>query len=213
MADSRQQVFVVDDDEGVVKSLKRLLNASGFAVETFTSPLSFLNAPPPNGPSCVVLDLSMPDMDGISVHKAIVVRDWPCGVVILTGHGDIPSSVETMKLGAVDFLTKPVDEDDLVKAVQEALSRQEQAFELKAHYEDLKNRFEPLTARESEVMELIVNGRLNKQIAGALGISEKTVKAHRAKVMQKTGSRSLASLVRLYFELQNSGGADQNPPA
>jgi FixJ family two-component response regulator len=213
VTDSGQQIFVVDDDEGVLKSLKRLLKASGFAVETFTSPLRFLERPSPEGPSCVVLDLSMPDMDGMSVHRAIVERDWPCGVVILTGHGDIPSSVESMKLGAIDFLTKPVDEDDLVRAVQEALARQEQAVELNAHYEDLKSRFEPLTARENEVMERIVNGRLNKQIAHELGISEKTVKAHRAKVMQKTGARSLAGLVQLYFELRQSAETGREPPA
>ena len=113
-----------------------------------------------------------------------------------------------MKLGAVDFLTKPVDEKDLVTAVTEALERQAQAFELRSHYEDLKSRFEPLTARENEVMKMVVNGRLNKQIAHELGISEKTVKAHRAKVMQKTGARSLAGLVHLYFELEGSGDTD-----
>ncbi len=213
MADSTQQVFVVDDDESVLKSLRRLLKSSGFAVETHTSPLGFLEAVSPDSPSCVVLDLSMPDMDGMSVHKAIVEREWPCGVVILTGHGDIPSSVEAMKLGAVDFLTKPVDEADLIVAVREALARQEQALELDAHHKDLQSRFEPLTARESEVMELIVEGRLNKQIAHDLGISEKTVKAHRARVMQKTGSRSLASLVRNYFELKSSSSADRDPSA
>ena len=211
MTESSQRVFVVDDDEGVLKSLKRLLGASGFAVETFASPLGFLDAPMPDGPSCAVLDLSMPDMDGLAVHKALIDADWPCSVVILTGHGDIPSSVTAMKLGAVDFLTKPVDEAELIRAVNEALTRQEQVFEMHAHLEDLKSRFEPLTDRESEVMEMVVNGRLNKQIAHELGISEKTVKAHRAKVMQKTGARSLASLVRLYFELQESNDEYKTP--
>jgi FixJ family two-component response regulator len=206
-------VFIVDDDAAVLKSLKRLLGASGFAVETFSSSLAFLDRETPDRPACVILDLSMPDLDGLGVHKVIVERDWPCSVVILTGHGDIPSSVQAMKLGAVDFLTKPVDGDVLIKALNEALERQSQAFEIRSHHEDLKSRFEPLTARESEVMEMVVNGSLNKQIAHELGISEKTVKAHRAKVMHKTGARSLASLVQLYFELRQSGDSDLDAPA
>ena len=213
MIDSSRRVFIVDDDEAVLKSLKRLLVSSGFDVETFTSPLTFLDSATPKLPSCVILDLSMPELDGLSVHRAIIDGEWPCGVVILTGHGDIPTSVQAMKLGAVDFLTKPVDEDDLLTAVDKTLAQQEQVFELRAHYEDLKNRFEPLTARESEVMKLVVKGSLNKQIAHELEISEKTVKAHRAKVMQKTGARSLASLVRLYFELEQSNGTDRDQPS
>jgi FixJ family two-component response regulator len=210
--DASPQVFIVDDDEVVLKSLKRLLGASGFNVKTFTSPLQFLDHDVPDRPSCLVLDLSMPDMDGLAVHEAIVERDWPCGVVILTGHGDIPSSVQAMKLGAVDFLTKPVDEEVLTTALNEALERQVQAYEMREHHNELRSRFEPLTARESEVMRMVVNGRLNKQIAHELGISEKTVKAHRAKVMQKTGAKSLAGLVQLYFELQQSGSPGEKPP-
>lgn len=212
MNDAAPKVFIVDDDEAVLMSLKRLLGASGFNVEAFTSPLHFLDHDVPDRPSCLILDLSMPDMDGLAVHKAIVERDWPCGVVILTGHGDIPTSVQAMKLGAIDFLTKPVDEVVLTAAVNEALERQAQAYELREHHEELRHRFEPLTARESEVMEMVVNGKLNKQIAHELGISEKTVKAHRAKVMQKTGAKSLAGLVQLYFELQQSGGTGETPP-
>ena len=213
MNDTAPLVFVVDDDAAVLKSLRRLLGASGFAVETFASPLQFLEHDVPDRPSCQILDLSMPDMDGLAVHKAIVECEWPCGVIILTGHGDIPSSVQAMKLGAVDFLTKPVDDVVLTTAINKALDRQEQAFELREHYEALKSRFEPLTARENQVMEMVVNGMLNKQIAHELGISEKTVKAHRAKVMQKTGAKSLAGLVQLYFELEHSGNASENPPA
>ena len=208
MTDPAPLVFVVDDDSAVLKSLRRLLVASGFAVEGFASPLQFLDREPPDRPACVVLDLSMPEMDGLAVYEAILRRGWLCGVVILTGHGDIPSSVRAMKLGAVDFLTKPVDDEVLLTAIHDALARQEQVFELRAQHEGLKSRFEPLTARESEVMEMVVNGRLNKQIAYELDISEKTVKVHRAKVMQKTGAKSLASLVQLYFELQQSGDAD-----
>ena len=196
MTDPAPLVFVVDDDSAVLKSLRRLLVASGFAVEGFASPLQFLDREPPDRPACVVLDLSMPEMDGLAVYEAILRRGWLLGVV------------RAMKLGAVDFLTKPVDDEVLLTAIHDALARQEQVFELRAQHEGLKSRFEPLTARESEVMEMVVNGRLNKQIAYELDISEKTVKVHRAKVMQKTGAKSLASLVQLYFELQQSGDAD-----
>ncbi len=209
MTDSAPLVFVVDDDEAVLKGLRRVLASAGLYAETYSSPRDFLDRDIPDRPCCAILDLSMPDMDGLAVHETIVQLEWPCGVVILTGHGDVPSSVRAMKLGAIDFLTKPVDADELVKAVQEALDRQEQVFELRSQYEELKSRFEPLTARESQVMEMVVDGYLNKQIAHELGISEKTVKAHRAKVMQKTGARSLASLVQLYLELRQSD--DQRP--
>lgn len=207
MTDPAPLVFIVDDDPAVLKSLSRLLGASGFVIETFASPLQFIGREPPDRPACAILDLSMPDMDGLAVQRAIVEGGWPCGVVFLTGRGDIPSSVQAMKLGAVDFLAKPVDADILIQALNEALVRQEQAFELRSQHEDLKGRFEPLTAREREVMEMVVNGSLNKQIAHELGISEKTVKAHRAKVMQKTGANSLASLVHLYFELHETADA------
>ena len=197
-------MFVVDDDTGVLKSLGRLLRSFGFDVETFSSPLDFLDRGAPDRPACAVLDLSMPDMSGLETQEALTREEWACGVVILTGQGDIPASVRAMKLGAVDFLTKPVDEDDLIKAIGEALVRQEQVFELRAQYEDLRERFAPLTARESEVMELVVAGYLNKQIAFELDISEKTVKAHRAKVMQKTGAKSLAKLVQRHNALRQA---------
>ena len=204
MANSSQLLFFVDDDPEVLKSLGRLLRSNGYEVETYSSPLTFLDRNAPERPSCAVLDLSMPDMSGLEVQEALAQKEWSCGVIILTGQGDIPASVRAMKMGAVDFLTKPVDEVDLFKAIGEALDRQEQVFELRAHYEDLRDRFAPLTAREGEVMELVVAGLLNKQIAFELDISEKTVKAHRAKVMQKTGARSLAKLVQLHNELKQA---------
>ena len=206
MTDAAPLVILVDDEQAILKGLGRLLGAEGFDVEKYSSPLEFLERSSPDRPCCAVLDLSMPEMDGLTVHETIVQREWPCGVIFLTGTGDIPSTVRAMKLGATDFLTKPVDADDLLRAVREALERQEQVFELNEHYDDLKSRFEPLTPREKQVMEFVVNGHLNKQIAGALEISEKTVKAHRAKVMQKTGVRSLASLVQMYFEMQQANG-------
>lgn len=209
MSEFPELVFVVDNDEEVLRSLDRLLRSSGFDCETYSSPLEFLERDDADCPACAILDLSMPQMSGLDVQQEIAHRDLPCGVVILTGHGDVPASVRAMKLGAIDFLTKPVDEEDLVRAVREALDRQQQVFELRAHYDDLRDRFAPLTERENEVMEMVVAGYLNKQIAYDLGISEKTVKAHRAKVMQKTGTRSLAKLVQLYTELQQTSEPDR----
>ena len=204
MSDSNDLVFVVDDDPKVLKSLGRLLRSCGFEVETFSSPLTFLERGAPDRPACAVLDLSMPDMSGLETQEALAREEWACGVVILTGQGDIPATVRAMKLGAVDFLTKPVDEEDLIKAIGEALDRQKQVYELRAQYEDLRDRFAPLTPREREVMEFVVAGYLNKQIAYKLDISEKTVKAHRAKVMQKTGAKSLAKLVQLHNALREA---------
>ena len=204
MTNSSHLLFFVDDDPEVLKSLGRLMRSTGFNVETYSSPTEFLQREAPRRPSCAVLDLSMPDMSGLEVQEALADKEWLCGVIILTGQGDIPASVRAMKMGAVDFLTKPVDEDDLLNAIREALERQEQVFELRAHHEDLRDRFAPLTGREREVMELVVAGLLNKQIAFELDISEKTVKAHRAKVMQKTGAKSLAKLVQLHNDLKQA---------
>lgn len=209
MAEFSELVFVVDNDEEVLRSLDRLLRSSGFDCETYSSPLEFLGRDEPECPACAILDLSMPQKNGLEVQQEIAHRELPCGVVILTGHGDVPASVRAMKLGAIDFLTKPVDEEDLVRAVREALDRQRQVFELRAHYDGLRDRFAPLTERENQVMEMVVAGHLNKQIAYHLGISEKTVKAHRAKVMQKTGTKSLAKLVQLHTELQQTSEPDQ----
>jgi FixJ family two-component response regulator len=208
MSETANIVFIVDNDAAVLKSLGRLIRSAGFEVETYASPVKFLDRDEPDCPACLLLDLSMPEMSGLDVQKVVAEREVPCGVVILTGHGDIPASVRAMKLGAVDFLTKPVDDEVLLKAVDEALERQRQVFELRTHYEDLRERFAPLTPREAEIMELVVAGNLNKQIAYDLGISEKTVKAHRAKVMQKTGARSLAKLVQLHLALQQGSAGE-----
>jgi FixJ family two-component response regulator len=209
VSDFPELVILVDNDEEVLRSLDRLLRSSGFDCEAYSSPLQFLERDQPDCPACAILDLSMPQMSGLQVQQEIAHRELPYGVVILTGHGDVPASVRAMKLGAIDFLAKPVDEEDLIRAVREALDRQQQVFELRAHYVDLRDRFAPLTDREHEVMELVVAGYLNKQIAHDLGISEKTVKAHRAKVMQKTGTKSLAKLVQLHSELRQTSASDE----
>jgi RNA polymerase sigma factor (sigma-70 family) len=205
-------VFVVDDDVAILRSLRRLLVSLGHVVETFSSPVEFLDRAAPEGPACAIIDLSMPQMNGLEVQEEISRRKWPCSVIVLTGHGDIPDSVRALKSGAVDFLTKPVDDEMLANAIAVALRQQEQMLELRVQNEQLKNRFATLTEREQQVMKLVVAGYINKQIAYELGISEKTVKAHRAKVMQKTGTRSLAALVHLNIELCRSDGGVPDAP-
>ena len=150
MNETASIVFIVDDDAAVLKSLGRLLRSAELNVETYTSPIEFLERDEPDCPACVVLDLSMPEMNGLEVQQVIADREIPCGVVILTGHGDIPASVRAMKLGAVDFLTKPVDDEELLEAIDEALERQRQVLELRTQYDDLRERFAPLTARKGK---------------------------------------------------------------
>lgn len=195
-------VLLVDDDASVRRSLGRLLRGAGHTVESFASAEEFLEAGRPAGPACAILDLAMPGMNGLELQKRIAEKKITYGVVFLTGHGDIPASVNAMKQGAVDFLTKPVDETNLLAAVDAALARQLEVFEKRMSAAELEHRFAGLTKRECEVMELVVTGQLNKQVANVLDISEKTVKAHRAQVMRKTGSRSLAELVHLHIEWQ-----------
>ncbi|MBT8442157.1 MAG: response regulator [Gammaproteobacteria bacterium] len=199
MSEQQAMVCVVDDDASVRKALRRLLTGAGYTVETYASAAEFLASEPSAGPSCAVLDLAMPGMDGLELQERLAERDLLLGIVFLTGHGDIPASVRAMKHGAVDFLTKPVDEDDLLGAIDAALVDQHILAESRDANARVRDRFVDLTARERDVMERVVTGLLNKQIAGALGISEKTVKAHRARVMQKTGARSLAELVQLHI--------------
>jgi FixJ family two-component response regulator len=184
------KVIVVDDDESVRRSLRRLLTNTGYEVEEFASAEEFLARANGVEPACAVLDLAMPGMDGLALQQELVSNKLPLGLVFLSGHGDIPASVAAMKQGAVDFLTKPVDEKVLLRAIETALvgAREQVA---------LSNRFSSLSPREMQVMHRIVNGALNKQIAAELGIAEKTVKVHRARVMEKTGVRSLAELVQL----------------
>lgn len=190
MTTAAGKVIVVDDDESVRRSLRRLLTGAGYEVEDFSSAEDFLNRAYGKEPACALLDLAMPGMDGLALQHELVSSKLPLGMVFLSGHGDIPASVAAMKQGAVDFLTKPVDEDALLPAIEAALLGAREKFAL-------ANRFSSLSPREMQVMHLVVNGVLNKQIAAELGIAEITVKVHRAHLMNKTGVRSLAELVQL----------------
>lgn len=189
-------VFVVDDDPSVRSSLVRLLGSAGYPARAFESGDVFLKTSPGPDPACLVLDLTMPGHDGLEVQQAIHDRGWVLPVVFVTGHGDIPASVRAMKAGATDFLTKPIEASDLLQAVARALTRAQVESHEREELEQLRARYETLTPREREVMVLVVRGLLNKQTAGHLGTAEKTVKVHRARVMQKMRADSLADLVR-----------------
>jgi len=190
-------VFVVDDDVSVRRALERLLRSAGHEVESFAGAQEYLAREPFAGTGCLLLDLAMPKMNGLELQSLLSANETSVPVIFLTGHGDIPASVQAMKSGALDFLTKPVDESALLAAVDVALQRQREILAMHHTAAELQHRFESLSARERQVMQLVVSGLLNKQIAAQLGISEKTVKVHRGRVMEKTRSRSLAGLVRL----------------
>ena len=195
MNQTTTRVFIVDDDNSVRCALARLLRASGYQVECFDSPDAFLErADLTSMPACLVLDLQMPGMTGLEVQRKL---DQLLPIVFLTGHGDISSSVDAMKGGAVDFLPKPVCESLLLAAVDRALARACVESRRRHEREEIEERMRHLTRREREVMELVVTGRLNKQVASDLGAAEKTIKIHRARVMEKMKARSIVDLVRL----------------
>ena len=194
-------IFVVDDDPSVRKSVTRLLESAGYAVETFASAREFLAREPHPGPCCLVLDVRMPGLTGIELQERLVAGGRRMSIVFVTGHVDVPQSVKAMKGGAVDLLTKPVDAKDLIAAVQRSVAKSAQDVSTAARVTDVQRRVALLTAREMDVFALVVTGMLNKQIAGALGIGEKTVKVHRARVMEKMRARSVAELVRLADEV------------
>ncbi len=196
MTDSEEIVFVVEDDVAVRKSLARLLRAAGLAVETSASAAEFLDRGGYQGVGCIVLDVRMPDLDGMALQAELAARQVDLPIVFLTGHGDIPMSVRAMKGGAVDFLTKPVDEEVLLCAVRQALVRHRADRTERHVVQALRERLELLTPREQEVLRWVIAGALNKQIAAELGIAEKTVKVHRGQVMRKLGVRTVAELVR-----------------
>jgi len=189
-------VSVVDDDALVLRSLERVLKSGGFAVRTFPSPEDFL-ARRPAGPGCVVLDMAMPGLSGLELQKALAHSGDPCPVVFLSGQSDIPATVEAMKAGAVDFLTKPVERGKLLESVRAALARDVVDRAARERSDAVAVQVASLTAREREVLELVAEGLLNKQIAARLGTAEKTVKVHRARAMRKMGAGSVAELVRL----------------
>jgi FixJ family two-component response regulator len=190
-------VFVVDDDVAVLRSLARLLRSAGLRVVTFSSPEEFRDGHDATVPGCLVLDVAMPGLNGLELQQALVAAGHERPIVFLTGHGDIPMSVQAMKLGAVDFLTKPVDDSDLLRAIQAAVERDGAERQVLAEVADIEQRLATLTPREREVLEHVIAGRLNKQTAADLGTVEKTIKVHRARVMNKMKVQSVAELVRL----------------
>jgi FixJ family two-component response regulator len=194
-------VFVVDDDVSVRESLELLFHSVGWRTETFASAREFLEHPRVVAPSCVVLDLTLPDLNGLDLQKRIIDRtDMP--IIFITGYGDVPTTVKAMKAGAVEFLTKPFGDEVLLDAIREAIDRSQVALVREAELQTIRQRYLTLSAREREVMTLVVSGLLNKQVATELGISEITVKAHRGQVMRKMNADSLADLVRLAATLK-----------
>ena len=189
-------VFVVDDDVSVRESLELMIRSEGWKPETYSSAQAFLERPRATVPSCLVVDVSLPGLSGLDLQSRLGARsDLP--IIFITGHGDVPMSVRAMKAGAVEFLTKPFDDAALLEAIAGALERSRAALDRETERQALQARYAGLSAREREVMALVVAGLLNKQIAGELGISEITVKAHRGKVMRKMGAGSVAELVRM----------------
>jgi FixJ family two-component response regulator len=194
-------VLVVDDDPSVRKGLSRLLASADYAVEAFASAQEFLAREPYPGPCCLVLDVRMPGLTGMQLQEMLAATGRRMSIVFVTGHADVPTSVKAMKAGAVDLLTKPVDVEDLIAAIQRAVTRDAHERASETRLADLRRRVETLTAREVEVFARVVTGMLNKQIGAALGIGEKTVKVHRARVMEKMRAGSVAELVRLADEV------------
>jgi FixJ family two-component response regulator len=190
-------VHVIDDDPSVLKALSLLLRSMELNVATFASPHTFLEQYQPETHGCLVLDYSMPNLNGMELQQELAARDIGLPVIFLTGHGDIPMSVQAMKQGAVDFLTKPANDKDLIEAIHAAFERDRMNRRIRAELDEIRRRFARLTPREREVLEHVVAGRLNKQIAADLGTVEKTIKVHRAHLMTKLKVRSLADLVRL----------------
>ena len=197
MTQPRRIVYVVDDDQAVCTALRRLIHSVGIEVRTFASAQDFLHATRPGAPACLVLDVRLPDLSGLNVQEKLTDAKIDLPIIFITGHGDIPMTVRAMKAGALEFLTKPVKEQDLLEAIQRGIEQNRHQLAQRAEASELQRRYDSLTPREREVFPLVTSGMLNKQIAAELGASEKTIKIHRGQVMQKMKAESLAHLVRM----------------
>ena len=202
MPDATPVVFVVDDDVSVRESLELLIRCAGWQPETFASSQEFLARPRISVPSCLVLDVSLPGLNGLDLQRRVAVERPDMPIIFITGYGDVPMTVRAMKAGAVEFLTKPFNHDVLLSAIRQAIERSRAALDREAEIRAIRECYASLTRRERQVMDLVVSGRLNKQVGGELGISEITVKAHRGKVMQKMMADSLPELVRMAARLR-----------
>jgi FixJ family two-component response regulator len=202
MPPAKPIVFVVDDDISVRESLELLIASAGWQPEIFASAQEFLHRPRSPVPNCLVLDLSLPGLNGLELQRRIAAERTDMPIIFITGHGDVPSTVQAMKAGATEFLMKPFSEDALLSAIRQALERSRDALSSEAEMQSLRKRYDSLTVRERQVMALVVSGLLNKQVGGELGISEITVKAHRGKVMQKMKADSLPALVKMAARVQ-----------
>jgi FixJ family two-component response regulator len=205
-------VFVVDDDVSIRESLELLIRHAGWQPETFTSALEFLGHPRADLPSCLVLDVSLPGLNGLELQKRVAVERPEMPIIFITGYGDVPITVQAMKAGAVEFLTKPFSDEALLRAIRNALERSRILLGHEAQIRDLRSRYALLTSRERQVMSLVVCGLLNKQVGSELGISEITVKAHRGSMMRKMKADSLAELVRMAARLRLPGPPSMNFP-
>jgi FixJ family two-component response regulator len=206
MATTKPIVFVVDDDVSVRESLELLIENEGWRPKTFASAQEFLGSPRAAVTSCLLLDISLPGLNGLELQKRVAVERTDMPIIFITGYGDVPKTVQAMKAGAVEFLTKPFNEEVLLTAIRQALERSRLALVQGAEMQELRNRYASLTPREREVMALVVSGLLNKQVGAELGISEITVKAHRGQVMQKMKANSVADLVKMAGRLPDRTG-------
>jgi FixJ family two-component response regulator len=207
--DSAAWVFAVDDDPSVCRAVARLLRSAGWRVKAFSSAAEFLQFERPDAPSCLVLDVQLPDLDGLALQHSLAEGHVALPIIFITGHGDIPMTVHAMKAGAVDFLPKPIDDEALIRAVEQALAQDAAKREANSDASAIWRCFESLSPREREVLGHVVGGKLNKQIAHRLGVTEKTIKVHRGQVMRKMQARSLAELVRMAEKVGIQGPQDQ----